>query len=42
MKELLQKDIKNSPEKEGYNVIDLVTTGKDAIRFNEEKRPDLV
>lgn len=36
------KDIKNSLEKEGYNVTDLVTTGEDAIRLSEEKKPDLV
>lgn len=36
------KDIKNSLEKAGYNVPALVTTGEDAIRFSEEKKPDLV
>jgi len=36
------KDIKNSLEKEGYNVTDLVSTGEDAIRLSEEKKPDLV
>jgi two-component system, response regulator PdtaR len=36
------KDIKNSLEKVGHNVMALVTTGEDAISFSEEKKPDLV
>lgn len=36
------KDIKNSLEKAEYNVLAIVTTGEDAVKFSEEKKPDLV
>lgn len=36
------KDIKNSLERAGYNVLAMVATGEDAIKFSEEKGPDLV
>lgn len=36
------KDIKNSLEKADYNVIAIVNNGEDAVKFSEEKKPDLV
>ncbi|UTB34047.1 MAG: response regulator [Methanobacterium sp. ERen5] len=34
--------MKNSLEKENYNVLAIVTNGEDAIKFSEENKPDLV
>ena len=36
------KDIKNSLEKADYNVVAVLTNGEDAVKFSEEKKPDLV
>ncbi len=36
------KDIKNSLEKADYNVVAVLTNGEDAVKFSEEKNPDLV
>jgi CheY-like chemotaxis protein len=36
------KDIKNSLEKAEHNVLAIVTSGEDAVKFSEEKKPDLI
>lgn len=36
------KDIKNSLEKADYNVVAVLTNGEEAVKFSEEKKPDLV